>query len=232
MTDEAGATCEPSSRAGPTTGWTRREALLLALVLAAAFYGIQLWVMYQLGLGRLIYDRFGSSVYQNCWHGVSLIMPLLLCLAAPGRSGLRLGMWRSRTLKVLGVCAVPPLLTAIVCPFTSKPFTGAPIAMWLISPIAQELFFTGYLYGFLDRVFPGPVSRRVPVNKAVFLTPVFFSLWHAPWFGSIATSYVIFMLVYTFVYGAWMLLARQWTGSILPGIVVHMMANFIAWKGW
>jgi membrane protease YdiL (CAAX protease family) len=232
MTDETDLVLQGTPPAARARGWTRREALLLALVLVPTYHSIVPWLWDGSGLGRLIHDRLGLSVAQYSWDGLFLIMPLLLCLAAPTRSGLRLGTWRSRTLKVLGVCALPPILTAIVYPFTSQPFTDGWIGLWLISPAAQDLLFTGYLYGLFDQAFPGSIGRRVPVNKAVLLTAAFFTLWHVPNFWGIAASYVIFQLIYAFVGGAWTLLARQWTGSILPGIVVHMMVNFIAWKGW
>jgi membrane protease YdiL (CAAX protease family) len=119
----------------------------------------------------------------------------------------------------------------MVYPFTSQPFTGQSIGMWLISPAAQDLLFTGYLYGLLDTAFPGRVNARLPVNRAVFFTAVFFALWHVPNFSGIQPSYVVFQLAYTFVGGAWVLLARQLTGSVLPGIATHMAVNFIAWAG-
>ncbi len=66
----------------------------------------------------------------------------------------------------------------------------------------------------------------------MFITAAFFCVAHVPNFLGIDASYVAFQLIYTFVGGAWVLLARQWTGSVLPGIATHMAVNFVAWKGW
>jgi membrane protease YdiL (CAAX protease family) len=66
----------------------------------------------------------------------------------------------------------------------------------------------------------------------VFLTAAFFCLWHVPNFMGIHVSYVLFQLGYTLIGGAWVLLARQLTGSVLPGIATHMAVNFLSWAGW
>lgn len=210
----------------------RIEILLLALVLVAAHHAIPFSLLHWTGLGRVVYDRLGANAYGNVWCGVTAVVPLLLCISAPSRSGLKLGTWKSQAKKVVAVGVLPIVLTAIVYPFTSRPFTGGPVGTWLISPAAQDLLFTGYLYGLLDVTFPGTISKRVRVHKAVLLTAAFFCLWHVPNFQTIMVSYVVFQLVYVFIGGAWILLARQLTGSMLPGIVVHMAINFLAWIGW
>jgi membrane protease YdiL (CAAX protease family) len=127
---------------------------------------------------------------------------------------------------------LPVVLTLIIYPLTSRPFTGQSAAIWLIVPVREEMIFSGYIYGLLDATFPETVTSRIPVRRAVLLTAVFFSLWHTPNLLHMAPAYVLFQLLYTLLGGAWMLLARQWTGSILPGVATHMAVNFIAWKGW
>ena len=93
---------------------------------------------------------------------------------------------------------------------------------------AQDLFFAGYLYGLFDISFPGVAHARLRINRAVFVTSFFFALWHVPNFWGMSASYVSFQLLYVFVGGAWILLARQITGSIIPGVLTHMAVNFIA----
>lgn len=207
------------------------EALLLGLVLVAAYHAIPRGLFVFLP-GQKLYEQLGEKGLANLWDLLTLLMPLLLCAGARSRSGLRIGEWSSRGWKVLGICSLPVLLTAIIYPFTSQPFTGSNIGMWLISPAAQDSLFTGYLYGLFDVVFPGPVSSRLHVNKAVFVTAAFFALWHVPNFLGIPFAYVLFQLLYTFIGGAWVLLARQLTGSILPGVATHMAVNFVACTGW
>ena len=205
----------------------RPEALLLALVLVVTFHAVPMWV-FSILPARQIYDRLGSNGYGMLYYAISGIVPLILCLAAPSRSGLKLGIYRGHTLKVIGVCALPIILTGVIYPFTSQPFSNSGTGTWLVSPAAQDLLFAGYLYGLFEAVFPGMVHPRLRVRRAVLLTPIFFALWHTPNFGGIAASYVSFQLLYTLLGGAWMLLARQWTGSVIPGILTHMSCNFIS----
>ncbi|HOA76000.1 MAG TPA: CPBP family intramembrane metalloprotease [Phycisphaerae bacterium] len=47
----------------------------------------------------------------------------------------------------------------------------------------------------------------------------------------IPARFAWFQLFYTFLGGTCFVLARRWTGSILPSIASHMGANFFAWLG-
>jgi membrane protease YdiL (CAAX protease family) len=203
------------------------ESLLLGVVLVAAWHAIPGWGFRFLPR-RELFESLGEHGYATLYDAATVVMPLLLCLGAPIRSGLSLGRWHECRLKVAGICLLAIALTAIVYPFTSRPFSGGPIGTWLISPLAQDLLFCGYLYGILVHAFPGSVHRRIPVDRAVVLTAALFALWHVPNFWGMSATYVSFQLLYTFIGGAWVLLARQLTGSIIPGVLTHMCVNFIA----
>ena len=211
--------------AGTTKG--KAESLLLCVVLVAAWHAIPSW-----GFGflpqRQLFESLGEHGYATLYDTATVITPLLLCLGAPIRSGLSLGRWRGCRLKVAGICLLAIALTAIVYPFTSRPFSGGPIGTWLVSPLAQDLLFTGYVYGLLARTFPARIHARIPVGRAVVLTAALFALWHVPNFWGMSAAYVSFQLVYVFIGGAWVLLTRQLTGSIIPGVLTHMGVNFIA----
>ena len=209
----------------------RAEAVALALVLVAAFHALPGWIVGFVP-AMWMFVHLSAAGFSNLWDAVSVGMPLVLCLATPVRSGLRIGVWRGHAWAVLGICALPVVATAVIYPLTSQPFTHDRVGGWLISPAAQELLFTGYLYGLLDRAFSGSIGRRIHVRYAVPLTAVFFMLWHVANFAGIQPSYVVFQLTYTFIGGAWLLLVRQLTGSLMPGIVTHMAVNFLAWAGW
>ncbi len=208
------------------------EALLLALVLICAFQAIPYCGLYMLLPARTLHEKLGPQRFADFWSLLTLLVPALLCAGAPSRSGLRIGRWKSRGWKVLGICVLPVVLTATIYPFTSQPFTGRHVGIWLITPAAEDLLFTGYLYGLFDVVFAGSISRRLRVNRAVVITAAFFSLAHVSNFLGIGAPYVVFQLIYTLLGGAWLLLARQLTGSLLPGLATHMAVNFIAWQGW
>ena len=216
----------------PVTKTRKVEVILLAVVLVAAHHAIPYWLLWGVLPGHALYSDLGLHGLSNVVDALSAIMPLLLCLSTAGRSGLRFGTWKPRTWRIAGVCVLPVVLVAIINPFTSQPFTGDRIGCWLISPAAQDLLFSGYLYGLLNNTFPGRISSRVPLDKAVLLTAAFFSLWHVPNFLGIGPAFVTFQLFYTFLFCAWILLTRQWTGSILPVVISHMAANFVSWKGW
>ena len=206
----------------------KAESLLLGVVLVAAWHAIPNW-----GFGflprRQLFEILGAHGYATLYDAATIIMPLLLCLGAPIRSGLSPVRWRGCRLKVTGICLLAIALTAIVYPFTSRPFSGGRIGIWLVSPLAQDLLFTGYIYGLLARTFSGRIHARIPIDRAVVLTAALFALWHVPNFWGMSTAYVSFQLVYTFIGGAWVLLARQLTGSIIPGVLTHMSVNFISW---
>ena len=206
----------------------KAEALLLGVVLVAAWHAIPSW-----GFGflprRQPFESLGGHGYATLFDAVTIIMPLLLCLAVPIRSGLSLGRWRGYRLKVAGICLLAIALTAIVYSFTSRPFSGGRIGIWLVSSLAQDLLLTGYVYGLLAHTFSGSIHARIPVDRAVVLTAALFALWHVRNFWGMSTAYVSFQLVYTFIGGAWVLLARQLTGSIIPGVLTHMSVNFISW---
>lgn len=206
----------------------KRDCLLLAVVLVAAFHAVPWWA-FTFVPAQAIYDRLGEHGYATLYDAITGVMPLLLCLGSPHRSGLTLGRWKGHRLKVVGICMLPVLLTAIVYPFTSRPFSGGRIGSWLVSPLAQDLLFAGYLYGLFDCTFPGRAHPKRRVKQAVFVTAAFFALWHVPNFWDMSSGYVAFQLLYTAVGGAWMLLARQLTGSIIPGVMTHMTCNFISW---
>lgn len=208
------------------------ELLLLALALVAAHHAVPYWLVMRVLPALDLYRSLGPNGYANFWDALSLLLPLLLCLGAPRESGLRLEDWLTHRWKLFAVCGIPVLATAIVNPFTSQPFAGGRVGSWLVSPAAQDLLFTGYLYGLFRRSFPGRLASRFPVDTSILITAAFFSLWHVPNFMMIHSSFVVFQLGYTFLGGVCFLLARKWSGSVLPGLACHMACNFLAWAGW
>ena len=163
---------------------------------------------------------------------VALAFGLILVLPTHRRSGICIGQIREHWKKVLLFCGTPILATAIVYPLLSeRPFGNAHYTMWLISPLAQDLLFTGFLFGRFNQLFPSYIHDRIPMRWAVLITAFFFVLWHTPNFASgISKEYVLFQLCYTFVGFLLTGLVRQWTGSMLYGTLTHMAINYIAWQ--
>lgn len=167
---------------------------------------------------------------ENYWYLLSLLFGLVLALTAPRRSGLCLGELRPHLRGVLIACGLPVVLVAIIYPLLPMhPFAGSSIGLWLISPLAQDLVFIGYLYGRFESLFPDYVHPRIHVRQALVVAALFFSAWHLPNFSTIPSGFVLFQLCYTFSIFVVAGLSRQWTGSILYFTLCHMAINFVAW---
>lgn len=205
----------------------QREELALALALTITAHVFRDWYVFH-HLWAL------TSLELIPWHWylglLFLGLGLLLALSTPAKSGLRIGAVRQHWRAVLLVCGGSVLITALVYPqLPVRPWTNQPVTMWLISPLAQQLIFAGYLYGRLEGAFPGHIHPRVRISKALVLVGIFFAAFHLPNFLLLPRGYVLFQLFYTGVLGVVPGLARQWTGSIYYGVLTHSAINFIAW---
>lgn len=162
--------------------------------------------------------------------GVLLFLALLLVLPTLKRSGICIGEIRRYRLRVLLITLlVVSCVAAVYSRLPTQPFSGGSAGTWIISPVAQDLIFWGYLFGRLRLVFPGYVHSRLPVETALCITAFFFALWHTPNFIALPAGFVAFQLFYTSVGGIVGGLTRQWTGSVLPVVFIHSATNFIAW---
>lgn len=207
----------------------QKEELVLAFIFTICVSLFPRWRVFEQAWVR---DWMGLKALPWIWYVslLFLVAGLALALSAPEKSGLQVGAIRAHWKKVLLVCGGSVLVVAAVYPqLPTRPFDGASATMWLISPAAQELLFLGYLYGRLERAFPGYVHSKIPLAKALVITMFFFALWHLPNFFGIPAAYVLFQLFYTGVLGIIPGLSRQWTGSIYYAVVTHSAINFIAW---
>jgi len=204
------------------------EWLCLALIITYAAHQLPVWIFSL--TWRHIPQNLQAIGHGNYYDLLTLAYGLLLTVGCAKRSGLRIGAIRPNMRGTLIVCAIPVFLTALIYPHLPvRPFADQPIGMWLISPLAQDLVFAGFLYGRFEGIFNSYIHPRFRISWALVVTGIFFSAWHLPGLGHIATGYLIFQLVYTFVGFVFVGLARQWTGSIFYGVATHMAVNFIAW---
>ncbi len=81
----------------------------------------------------------------------------------------------------------------------------------IVGPIVEELIFRGYLYGNLKR-------SGVPVWLAILVTSVLFGAAHMQW--NVGINVFALSIV--------MCVAREYTGSIWAGVVMHMLKNGLA----
>jgi membrane protease YdiL (CAAX protease family) len=209
----------------------RLEELAIALVVTFAAHALPDWVGAPVWLALRGASASVSIDWPNFYDLVCLAFGLLLALPTARRSGLRVGAIRGHVIGTLVVCAIPVVATILVYPrLPTRPFAGQRMGMWLVSPLAQDLVFVGYLYGRFREVWTGVVHPRLRVGWALVVTCVFFAAWHVPNFASIQAGYVVFQLVYVFLGLLLVGMSRQWTGSIVYATATHMAVNFIAWE--
>ena len=206
------------------------ELLTLSLVVTAASHAVPYWVMAQHMhrnfWGATLYGRFGADLFNL----IALCFAIVLSIGTPLRSGLKLGQIRLHWKAVLVITLTQWAIVAAVYPNSpSRPFSGGPVGMWLISPAAQELVFTGFLYGLLATRWPQRVHPRVPIDIALVITAGFFAAWHLVNLRTISPGFVMFQLCYVFVLTCFSGMTRVLTGSVIYCVLIHIGVNFIAW---
>jgi membrane protease YdiL (CAAX protease family) len=173
-----------------------------------------------------------ESNLRAVFAAVFLFEGISLCLVSPRDCGLRIGehsRWQLHLWKVAVFWALPPLAVLTVYAQTSKPFHGSSYHEWLFNSISQELFFSGFIYSRLVKLWGEPgESTRGAFALPMLVTPLLFAAWHWPNARALNTDYMAFMFAYTFIGGWWCLQMRRWTGSALPGIANHVAVNYLA----
>lgn len=96
-------------------------------------------------------------------------------------------------------------------------------------PLGEECLFRGWLYGILERVWPGKTFTVTnPLPLAVWGSAIAFSVWHLQNFGSSSVPLVALQIVYTLATGLWLGVLRHRSQSLLPGILAHSFINLSA----
>jgi membrane protease YdiL (CAAX protease family) len=216
----------------PVQRESRIEAVCIGVAVVLAGYGLLDFGAAAMTLATGSSRTLDATLSFHTWYNLlQLAYGLMLALPTWRRSGLCIGEIRRHRGPVLLVCGLPVALTAIVYPqLDEQPFASAGWNFWLIGPPAEELIFSGFLYGRLRLTFTGVLHPRAPIHSALVVTAALFALWHVPMLSE-SISYGVFQVAYTFVGGVFIGLARQWTGSILYGTLCHMAVNAIACYG-
>lgn len=211
---------EPIAVGGAEPNRPLRVAVVLALVSITFHWIDRFWYSETRGLSDRLGEGWSYPVSQ-------LVLGLALTLWAPTAFGLRWG-GTSRLRRTVALYAVAMIgVCAVVMLFVQTPFYGGCAAIYVVIPLAEELFFRGFLFGTVDQVFP----RRFglwgkSVSSATILTAVGFSAWHLGGL-TMPQGYIWFQLVYTFVAGFLWGILRERTGSIWSGWFIHAAIN--AW---
>ncbi len=89
-------------------------------------------------------------------------------------------------------------------------FLGTLIAAGVIAPVAEEIFFRGFLYGGL--------RRRIGVVGGMIISTLFFTVLH----------FTLPLFIPIFVLGLFLAMLYEYTGSLYPGIFLHSANNTLA----
>jgi sodium transport system permease protein len=193
------------------------------------------WLALGVGTGLPLAVRLGIA-YLAFVLAPPVFMALLLTTRPLEGLGLRLPRWRAVLLAAgLAVVLLPPLgeLTVYICqqfpnvqtllkegnPLTRElealgkepgafgPWLVYLLVLGLLAPLSEELAFRGFILGALRRYFRS--------WAAILLSSFLFALYHAN----------VFQFVPAFVLGVVLALFAVRTGSIVPGVVFHMLHN-------
>lgn len=161
-----------------------------------------------------------------------LVFGLLLVASHPVRSGITLGtgQHRSKVLTAMAIIIGGVLAYRLIIGVGAFDGWSTSWSIWAISPVAQELVFSGFILGLLNEHFPRWWHPSLPLTGAVVLSAALFGMWHfIPdlIFDDGDWTWLLFRQAYTAI--PWMLYAmtRLWTGTILYAVIMHVIANFI-----
>ncbi len=170
--------------------------------------------------GALVNDFFQkqSAADMLLWAGIYLPIFVLPLLAGWSESelGLTLDGWTAV------VSAALLLLLAVYTGINLPP--ARDWSPWLAEGFArtgEEFFFRGLLFALALRLARERLSPLKAAMWALALTSLLFALVHAPFYGSMGGVSLPVALVAGLALG----LLRLWTGSVLPGIMVHAAFN-------
>lgn len=97
----------------------------------------------------------------------------------------------------------------------------APVIGFLIfGPLGEELLFRGAIFELTERAFPG--NEHLPV----VLSTLLFSAHHLQLHGFSLTKMVLIQVAFTLPMGLVFGRLRKMSGSIWPGVMIHMLTNF------
>lgn len=126
-----------------------------------------------------------------------------------------------------GRLALTMLITIPMCALIGRVLQVRQGALEAIARTGEEIFFRGFLFLLLLKVFEG---RARPSLWAISLTALIFALVHTQTFqrsflldyGSGPTAYRILERMFNlFLLGILFALLRHWTQSILPAVAIH-----------
>ena len=243
--EPSAAAAEPAEPAAPV--WRRRRVVKHAVAIVLVFLAAQTLAVLGVGIAAGLADpdfdlmEWAETADSNGWVltistflSAALCTPLVVWLAGRGAPGGRtlLGLkapplrdtalWCAALLALiaasdgltilLGRPVVPPFMTEALAS------SGSPalllLALVVGAPLFEELFFRGHLLGALREAGSTPAG-------ALIATSASWAILHL--------QYDVYGLVTIFAMGLLMGAARWRTGSVVPCLAMHALANAVAW---
>lgn len=116
---------------------------------------------------------------------------------------------------------VPQVIGAVVVgrwtPYATD--TGPLVGFLLFGPFAEELLFRGAVFELSQRAFP-----ETPSN-AIWISTLLFSAYHLQIHAYHVTSFVIVQMMFVIPLGYVLARLRDLTGSLWPGLLLHILTN-------
>jgi membrane protease YdiL (CAAX protease family) len=178
----------------------------ISTVVAAAFFLFLLWSIYILIVKRYRCSWRTLGMRPAAWQWLAAV-PFVYAILTFTYVLLYRGM-----VAAFGPAAHwPAPLTSATLDATQQPLLEALIIItgMILTPVAEELLFRGVLYQAL--------RRSLPVGAAALLSAVIFAFMHLS----------VILFVPLLVMGLVLALIYEWSGSIVPTILVHACNNGI-----
>ena len=187
-----------------------------------------LWVIYALALliAGAVINYFTWSNGEETANGFSVFLfVIVVLLYLPFVLLTRYADWQFKEFGLVvngGTFLVALLLTALSL-FVTAMGVGTGFLTSLIEAIArtgEELFFRGFVYALVIRVF---ANRKMIYTHlwAIMLSSLAFVVVHTQTFLPASNDTMLSILLFSLFLGS----VRSLTGSILPGIILHLLFN-------
>jgi membrane protease YdiL (CAAX protease family) len=89
----------------------------------------------------------------------------------------------------------------------------------IFGPLSEELFLRGAIFELAERSFPSSSMAPIAISTALF------SAYHLQIHAFKLTPFVLMQLGFTLPLGYVLASLRRWSGSLWPGLVLHILTN-------
>ncbi len=208
-----------------------RVIAVAALLVAAAAYTYAVWMAtaYAWGLGLRFYASglITANAVRSAAHCFLLGAAVFVLprFAGVGLPDVKKGGWALYGYAVVIAVAAVAMAANHIRPFFTSPFAGRGPLFFTLGPLAWELMWPGFMFGF-SRAILGPRPSAAAGRALVVVLAVAGTAWFVPvirWLNPLDTmAFIALTLVVSFL----SLTRRRRTGSIWPGLAGHVLVKF------